>query len=164
MGVDDSVRVRIEWDVRSRISEYASQIGVRAAVRDGTLEIAFAGPFTVNERSAASVDAVVFVPSNADIAVVNAMGRVKATGLAGNLDLNSSMGRTEVELAAHWAGERIAIRNSMGVVQLSVPRSVRLAIHARTALGKQLVKAPSFSNAPPALLQCGLGKTVVRSI
>lgn len=164
VGVAHADRTIVECNVRSRDESTAARIALNASASSPEmLALDFSGPFVVNGSTAASVDVTAFVPERTHVIVESGMGPISVSSLAASLELRCAMGRANVALHPDWNGQILDIRSDMGGITLTVPRSVKLEIAARTSLGKVRIAAPSHSGEVPAKLQCGMGHVTVTS-
>ena len=161
--VPGATTIRIMADVRSRDPQLGRQISV-VTERDGTAcRIRFTGPFTVENRTSCSIDALIQVPPTTTIDATCFFGRVTAKGVSTDFAAHSSMGRMNVTLAPDWTSGKLDLSTSMGDVNLSVPQDARLRLDSGTSLGRCAIGIESRDDGSPTRLRTSLGNIRVRS-
>lgn len=128
VGIAAGAPVRVEATVRSRTSGTAERFSIRGSIEDGAAVIEFAGEFTENGRTCASVDALVFVPRDVTIEARNDLGPISIADVANTIDAFSALGNVDVMLGEDWNGRRVVARSALGNVTLRVPESVHLRV------------------------------------
>jgi Putative adhesin len=82
-----------------------------------------------------SIDFTIHAPSTTNLNVHSNTGKVDLTGFTGDVNVDASVGKISVDMAALRKGQQVAIDSSVGAIDLTIPHDSDATIDAETSVG-----------------------------
>jgi hypothetical protein len=152
--------VKLVWRARTRDRELRAALCPTVARTEALTKVSFENSSV--GKNQVSVDLELYVPHGLACEVRAGLGQIVAKQISGSCKLHASMGGIDASIADSWRGDYLDFSSSMGDIYVTVPKSMRLVLAARTSMGQVMANINSYADGAKLSITAGMGNVKVR--